>query len=322
MAMARGGIKSLKYKAYAVGPIRCRGSHIVSGAVLPHTKQCFPSSYFTAMKGCIFTTCVLTICLLCGVAYAQSPLAIVPYAFENILDTVAFRVGYRLTYVPDTSRANHTKTQELELLLGKRYEQFRVNTEGYDNAYPTPKGSGTHISGEGLAASVFILDRRLGQRQAFIKGVAPSVLSYVETATQPRWEMRVETQDILGYTCQKAVTQYLGRYYTAWFTSEIPVASGPWKLGGLPGLILKVWDSKHEYQFEATFIENKPKYSPMIKFIKGRYVTTSRERINEALVRIHRDLLQAYEMILGFRPQVVGTEASVISVPYNPIEQE
>jgi len=60
----------------------------------------------------------------------------------------------------------------------------------------------------------------------------------------------------------------------------------------------------------------------MIKFIKGRYVTTSRERVNEALVRIHRDLLQAYEMILGFRPQVVGTEASVISVPYNPIEQE
>ena len=274
------------------------------------------------MKGVNFTTCMLTIYLFFSVAHAQSPLSIAPYTFENILDTVVFRVSYRLTYVSETSRANHKKTQELELLLGKRYEQFRVDTEGYDKAYSTPKGCGFNISGDGLGASVFILDRTAGRRQAFIKGIAPSVLSYIETATQPKWKIGGETQNILGYTCQKAVTQYLGRRYTAWFTTEIPVSSGPWKLGGLPGLILKVWDSKHEYEFEATLIENKPKFSTMIKSIKGRYVTTSRRQVNETLGRIHKDLLQAYEMILGFRPQVVGSNASIISVPYNPIELE
>ena len=93
------------------------------------------------MKGVNFTTCALAICLFFSVAHAQSPLSIAPYAFENILDTVVFRVGYRLTYVSDITRANHKKTQELELLLGKRYEQFRVDTQEYDKAYSTPKGS-------------------------------------------------------------------------------------------------------------------------------------------------------------------------------------
>ena len=261
-------------------------------------------------------------CLSCSVARAQSPLVIAPYAFESILDTVVFRVGYRMTYVPNTTRANTKETQELELLLGKHHEQFRLSLEGYDSGYSVPKGSGLNIDGAGLAASVFILDRASGRRQVFIKWIAPSVVSYIETATPPKWEIGTETQNILGYTCQKAVAQYLGRSYTAWFTTEIPVSSGPWKLGGLPGLILKAWDSKHEYQFEATLIENKPKSSVMIQSIKGRYVSASRKQVNETLSRMHKDLLRAYEVIYGRRPKVIGSDASVIAVPYNPIELE
>lgn len=274
------------------------------------------------MKGISFTACVLAMCLSSSIAHAQSPLVIAPYAFEGILDTVVFRVGYRMTYVSDTTRANVKETQELELLLGKHHEQFRLSLEGYDRGHSVPKGSGLNIDGDGLAASVFILDRASGRRQVFIKGIAPSVVSYVETATPPKWEIGPETQNILGYTCQKAVAQYLGRSYTAWFTTEIPVSSGPWKLGGLPGLILKAWDSKHEYQFEATLIENKPRTSATIQSIKGRYVSTSRKQVNETVGRIHKDLLRAYEVIYGRRPKVVGSDASVIAVPYNPIELE
>ena len=37
---------------------------------------------------------------------------------------------------------------------------------------------------------------------------------------------------------------------------------------------------------------------------------------------MHKDILQAGEVINGRRPQVIGSNASVISVPYNPIELE
>ena len=36
----------------------------------------------------------------------------------------------------------------------------------------------------------------------------------------------------------------------AWFTSEIPISEGPWKFHGLPGLIVKLHDTKRHYEFE------------------------------------------------------------------------
>jgi len=54
------------------------------------------------------------------------------------------------------------------------------------------------------------------------------------------WNIKSETKNILGYNCQKATTVHRGRTFTVYFAQEIPFADGPWKLFGLPGLILDV----------------------------------------------------------------------------------
>ena len=36
---------------------------------------------------------------------------------------------------------------------------------------------------------------------------------------------------------------------------DIPVSDGPWKLGGLPGLILEAYDKGHQYTFTAVGLE-------------------------------------------------------------------
>jgi len=66
------------------------------------------------------------------------------------------------------------------------------------------------------------------------------------------WKTRKKTKTVLGYNCQKAVGEFRGRTYEVWFTKEIPVTFGPWKLFGLPGLILEGKDIKNQIKFIAT----------------------------------------------------------------------
>lgn len=65
-----------------------------------------------------------------------------------------------------------------------------------------------------------------------------------EKNEKPVWTLLPDTATILTYHCWKATGHFRGRSYTAWFTMEIPVSEGPWKLCGLPGLIIKAEDDR------------------------------------------------------------------------------
>ncbi len=62
---------------------------------------------------------------------------------------------------------------------------------------------------------------------------------YTEPFSEMVWEIGDSTKNILGYECVKATTDYHGRVWSVWFTPDIPIQDGPWKLRGLPGLILE-----------------------------------------------------------------------------------
>lgn len=74
--------------------------------------------------------------------------------------------------------------------------------------------------------------------------------SYVkETIPKIKWNITKETKKIGSYLCFKASANYRGRNYTAWYTPKIPLKYGPWKLQGLPGLILEAYDTTKEVYF-------------------------------------------------------------------------
>lgn len=78
-----------------------------------------------------------------------------------------------------------------------------------------------------------------------------------EEITKIPWEIDYETTEtILGYKCYKAEALFRGRYYIAWFTMEIPVKFGPWKLNGLPGLILEAYDKYNKVEFIVEQVQN------------------------------------------------------------------
>lgn len=73
------------------------------------------------------------------------------------------------------------------------------------------------------------------------------------------WTLMDGEKIILGYTCHKAYCKFKEKYYTAWYTNDIPISDGPWKFNGLPGLILQI-ESK-----DGTFVMTAEKITINIK---------------------------------------------------------
>ena len=98
----------------------------------------------------------------------------------------------------------------------------------------------------------------LFKKQIYVKEVTPII----------NWKISKETKKIGKFNCKKATANFRGRDYTAWFTMEIALPFGPWKLNGLPGLILEAYDAnKHVYQYFKN-IEYPSKTKEKVRFIK------------------------------------------------------
>lgn len=70
-----------------------------------------------------------------------------------------------------------------------------------------------------------------------------------EVLEKPKWELTEAQDSIFGYACQSAKTKYHGLIWNAYYTEDIPSGAGPWKLGGLPGLITKATDANGVHTF-------------------------------------------------------------------------
>ncbi len=72
---------------------------------------------------------------------------------------------------------------------------------------------------------------------------------YDQTLSNINWTISNEAKEIAGFNCNKALGFFGGRLYEAWFCSDIPVSAGPWKLHGLPGLIMEAADTSGQVRF-------------------------------------------------------------------------
>jgi GLPGLI family protein len=144
---------------------------------------------------------------------------------------------------------------------------------------------------------------------------------YSETIEIPKWTTSYnETKKIIGYTCKKATCKFRGRDYEAWYATDIPLNTGPWKFNGLPGLILKISDSQKQFDFTCDSIE---KISiPIVK-----------DNIDGELQKIGRKELLNLQKRIWSNPLLAMPNINSLTIdhdimplrkedPYNPIELE
>jgi GLPGLI family protein len=84
----------------------------------------------------------------------------------------------------------------------------------------------------------------------------------------PEWQIVNDSIQTIGdYTCLMAKGFICGRNFTAWFTPDIPVSAGPWKLWGLPGLIVSAHSDDGFVDIDLTSLKktNHPPVEPIVE---------------------------------------------------------
>lgn len=251
------------------------------------------------------------------------------------VDTTRYKVTYSLKYKfhPDQRDAyNDTRIVQIGKHRIKDYsdiinyfdslatEQVRRGAESYSNVSgnPWPLEIIRPIRGEKAD-----LKYRLSTSAFFV---------YPDSVPSLEWNFSdEETDSIMGYDCRKATVEFAGRNYTAWFTPEIPLPFGPYKFGGLPGLILKLEDSERQYIWEAVGFERDN--APIMEYTyqDGNDRKCSATDVEKTLIRYFKSPVGFMISEMGgdsSRVHIVGkdgkemnnADASRISLPYKPLE--
>ena len=97
------------------------------------------------------------------------------------------------------------------------------------------------------------------------------------------WTLTDDTLTVGGYLCQQATATHRGVAWTVCYTEEIPSSAGPWRLRGLPGLIVKAESEAHtfcltELRKEASSI-TAPEHRPDVQRMKYAKLLKHRNEI-------------------------------------------
>lgn len=192
--------------------------------------------------------------------------------FAQHPDKVLARVNYTYTSKADTLKNGKFRTENMMLFVGKNASLY---TSKHKIAYElseeqkslaksiTRSGMGSGVptvvkidrsAGEWLTKtnySFFLKEKKMITKEEIIGS------SYLieEEIPEIKWKITKDTASFSGLACQKATANFEGKNWIAWFAPSLPFQSGPWKLQGLPGLIIDAADENKTVQFQFAGFE-------------------------------------------------------------------
>ncbi len=152
----------------------------------------------------------------------------------------------------------------------------------------------------------FFLIKRKNKEVSHYETIGNDLLKFNDTVSL-NWNLVNEEKLISTYNCKKATLNFLGRDWVAWYTTEIPVNTGPYKFFGLPGLIINIQDTESVFEFTAVEIE-RGDYS-IDSNIKNYFVSEDGEKFHDIEKEEFYEIkTKYYEMSLNERLKYMNRE--------------
>lgn len=156
----------------------------------------------------------------------------------------------------------------------------------------------------------------------FVESFIPQRPVVEDTWAIQHWQISTETKQLGKYNCVKATGAFRGREYTVWFAKELPISAGPWKLAGLPGIILEAESVDGFYKFTFVNLTKATSIPEDLNHpIKGTPITYN-DYLVEANKHYQTDVNTIYEETSkGFMAKFLGASTSPVSMNINHIEK-
>ncbi len=117
----------------------------------------------------------------------------------------------------------------------------------------------------------YLCDRKNGTAYFVDEIFSKKLTVYEDPPMKLDWNVTGNFKIIKGkFECYEALTDFRGRSYRAWFCPNIQSVGGPWKLNGLPGLILEVEDTRGYFAIRFNEIL-EPKNDELLSYAKHKF---------------------------------------------------
>lgn len=251
-------------------------------------------------------------CLMAGMLSAQSTQFIYEYKFKiDSLDRDNITVENMVL---------ETKSE------GSRFvSQKKITSDSILNASikQMMAGGGNHIDMRGTPQPSVRSEvtKKYPSYETVYKTTPGSIPLAVTISKKPEWTVSTEKSEVLGYKVQKATTKFAGREWIAWFAPEVPIQDGPHQFYGLPGLIVKIEDSKTDHSF--VLIGTKKVSSsdePERKVRLGKEIALDEEKFKKFWQDYKKDPVKDMRQTIGSSSGGVVASMSFNGKSYSPEE--
>ncbi|MGC8751197.1 GLPGLI family protein [Hydrotalea sp.] len=206
-------------------------------------------------------------------------------------DKAVYQASFEITFQTDSTNPTSLVHEQAILLIGKQLTKFEsANKMLRDsllyNDNTQPNKTITQLQLGKIPKTKFLFEIYQYNHQVIYRDqIMTERFQYTETPDF-NWQLGSNDTTIAGYRCQSATCNYGGRNYTAWFTDEIPIPTGPYKFFGLPGFIVAVEDSAHQVQFILTGFK---------KLADNYIITPSQQNYTQVTKSVFLETLKKYK---------------------------
>ena len=172
-----------------------------------------------------------------------------------LTDTMALDFGKNFSVYYDWNKARRDSIKDAQVNLSD-IKNIRMKTNPNFDMLEYRNEQGSYFMASYKGENALVYKNRRENEIISIESTAEQVFKCVEQLNPQNWQFTTDTLSVLGYLCQKATATFSGREYEAWFSTDIYIKEGPWKLYGLPGLILKASTTDGLFAFEVIGLEN------------------------------------------------------------------